>query len=403
MQGLRISILVSFLLFAFLTASGQNPGSDLKKEMMKYQTHKSKEISKYRNLLLNAIEDDSLTVAEWHFDHLLGLLEDETYKTFFPNEKWLLCIWFQRYQVVINEAQNYDRLYTEREEIHIFPQKDLLYFKILEHTQFKFNQIKTEISRTLLKSYEKQFLKLWINSVLPAYDEEESKQEEIAESIEIFEKNYPNNPFSNFISKYVKKEYVQGTRGIGYHLDLGYGWNQDNLKTNFQNPSILEFGVNVNIKSVYLDFFFDYGSSVLKEDITYGDETWLKDESSEMYILGMKTGYMLGYSSGKIIPLIGAGVTQIMPNSYNVNANTKYHDFGTGTGASLIAGLKIQHIIGESEYANFLKQRYQKFNWQLNISTEYHYNYYQDNRFNGGIFMIKIGLGNYFDGSYRNM
>lgn len=386
----------------FSVISAQETNTD-EKQFQEKQFSKTILINKKRNLLQDYLIENDIIKANEVFKELINEVEDKLYRAFSSHEKWLLSIWFEEFDIIKEEATNYDSLYVQPKDFVIYPAKDDLYLNILDKSLSYVNDLESNVQASGLKQFEKDFILLWLHNALSSLRNENFDRESVDKEADVYITRYTLSPFISYVNKYIVKEFIEGTKGIGYYLSLGYGAYRENTNTYFKDIANLGLGLEFNYKKIYFDVSINLGGSDLKQNISYPNNTWLKDEYAELFNFGLQTGYYFKSNESILIPFIGIGLTEIMPSNSDIQSSIRYEEFGTGLGQFIAGGISFKYLLAETEYANIIKYRYEKLQWLLNISLEYHQNFYPDERFNGGMVLVKIGLGTFYDGSYRNM
>ena len=399
----KFLLVLPFFFFVNLMIA-QNDSLTIQYEVINYQSPKPIIISKARNLIMDSFITEDLYKVKKAFTYLTVEVEDKYYKPFYANEKWIIALWIGEYKLMLEEIIHYDSIYLNKSSLFLYPMKDLLYMKLLEATAEKKDLLFAEIDGSDLKLIDKEFLKLWVNNLLLSLrDEKLMDAEAVKDKLDRYLLHFPLSPYIKYIKEYIKKEYIKGKSSLGYHLNFGYGWYQEPLSQYFRDFADIELGLEMTMSKFYLSMFFSVGGSELKQQIPYPENDWLKGEYSENYRAGIRPGYVFELGKTTFVPFVSAGLTEILPADKDIRSNAIYQEFGTGLGFSTGGGLMLKIVISDTEYVNFYRMRYEKVKWLLNISTEYNYNFYPDERFSGGTIIFNVGLSFLFDGSYRNM
>lgn len=240
----------------------------------------------------------------------LNRLENDTYVGANWDERWLLYYWTENYGALLTEARHFGA--SERNTLawKVPPPADSL-FEIIDSTVFEGRfDIFQNIRHAFLTAEEKAFTTLLLEYLLRINKDED----EWAERIDAFEKQYASSPFNYFLSS-VKPDILKpANKGVGMSFHFLSGTWSKELERSLNPLYAAQIDLYYWVDRWNLSASGIFGGPKVARDISDGFETWPKNDPTNYFSFGMELGYdVINNSKVRLFPAIGGAVVSLKP------------------------------------------------------------------------------------------
>lgn len=140
---------------------------------------------------------------------------------------------------------------------------------------------------------------------------------EINQNAATFLQKYPNSLYTDYVRKYVYREYMPSKWGNYIGLGLGYNSFSQNLGQKFNNAIDFHIHYELHYKKVFANVGMKFIFSSVQQDIDYSNGAmWQKDASAQVIEFPITAGFWLWDNRViRILPFAGISGLFISPNS----------------------------------------------------------------------------------------
>ena len=363
----------------------------------------SEKITHYRSLLLDNIIADNKTKAKELFYYILQKLDDNHYLALYPDEKWLVSYFLRDFGMITSEITLIDSLYVSKLNNKVRPAEDQLYRILLQKVDQNKENIIDEIkASTLLSGEDQDFLFLLLQTY--TVENAQDNQEILNRKSDKFLTEYPKSKYSGYIRNYIRYEYAQ--KGFSWGCELYSGAVIFGNKTSEYLSDGATFGAGIlwGIYKFQINTRAVFVFSKLKNDITYNNVIWHKDERAQAMIGELSLGYLF-YAGKKIIvsPVLGLGWLLVNPYENDKKKNPDLEDIEIDSYASPLFGIDLSWEFYHKNYFNYNFNKNMFAFYSLNVRYVFQpvsfpnkYNY-----LNGFVHSISLSLKFGFGGVRR--
>lgn len=254
------------------------------------------------------------------------------------------------------------------------------------------------INQSSLKADEKDFLKLYLTSILAYTDLRQFDTEQMKKQCSEFLSTYPKSEHYEYVEKVLFIRLETSKIGIGVSISSGYGILNGNISKYLKNQVPIgfdiDFGYNKFLIKTELSPSF---TRHLKEFFEYKDYIWSTDSMSFMIHGNLNLSYVvLDNSKCRISPYLGIGT-----HGVNLTDDIDNMLFKPGLNVGVDLDWKFANT---NFYGNF----YETFDavkdktyWYLRFKLGYSQFNNADSRFIGSMLYSKIEIGFYSNPAKR--
>ena len=394
-KRMKHNLLTFLILMLSVFTMAQN--DTLYKEIMNYSDSKTDIIIRGRKMVLDKFLENDWAKVKQVKDYLANTVSDRDYSVFYPAELWLIEYSTQEYSVLLSSINSFDKEKEDPSGSKIYPSYDLLYKKMLEHTDERQRSIIKAIQNSNdLADIDKDFLVLNLKFLL-------SKKSNIPnigqDSLNIladnYLKKYPANHHADFVRKNIRIKYIPSKWAGAFELFSGYGFCTGDLSQKFNShvPIGVAFDIDYNRFTLFLRDYIGIGST--SEDVYINSKLWKKGSRLNLYLPEASLGYVAFDSRLlKVAPFAGISSTNIVPPQNDINSNPDLKNVELAFTTTYTFGLNIDIKLGKNRVQDGRKGR-EVGNGFLRL--RYAYNMPQFSKaypgFGGNMHYITVGLG----------
>lgn len=349
MKTRTLSLLFAFFLVGILSA--QNNDS-IRQLIMNQKDTDLQLLAKGRSLIIEQLSKGDITGLRDTKDYLIKEM-GEPYKVFTVGEYWLLSFWTEEYSTILLEVDKFtrsisklsryesDRLFYISPLLRMISENDELHKKLAIKSAESYLPLSVYIDNAELNSEEKEFLKLFLFSMLFTSPNHQSEEmEEVNSRATAFLEAYPESNYADYTRRYIRYKYEAGNWGLGYEFALGYGNTFGQLHNNFGDGVGIGLEFEVLYKQAHFQTRFHVLSSKTRNDITVNGLTWPGNTVGNFFTADFAFQYPAFMNKKiKLMPFVGIGAVGVSPVAKVVKDYPELEDFKTMSAFSYFAGV----------------------------------------------------------------
>ena len=353
MNNCKILILIQILLSQSKVGWSQIDTANSNLEKYDLANEKSVIIYKARRLLVDQFLENDIPGLIKTRDYLLSL-QDNNYLSFYPIERFLIQFTTGEYQTLADELKQTNLSSIKMNLGSVMPIQDGL-LTIIKSTFIRNEiEVKTKIQFSNCTDEVKQFLLLFLDSILLDIQNNIYLQDELNERSDLFLKQYPNSEYENFIYTFIRYKEVPSNWRFTAEFFSGYCIYTNELSNLYTNN--IPVGVAFDVCYKRLEIFFrNYiGIHKTKVDIPLSTGTWKENSRANTFLPEASFGYVI-YDKNKIklTPFLGIASTDIGPTSNDEEKKPELKNAGLPFTLTYVSGLNLD--------INFLPRNGPKF------------------------------------------
>ena len=331
----------------------------------------------------------------------------DTFEIFYPGEKILMDLLLCQFSEILddvtenkdfhNEAyvldQNYKFSFIQYE------QEDTLSEYLLDEVMRFQTTIRDSIDKLVISDDQKDFLKLYLKSILSYKDINNFNPDSIKTSSSQYLFEHPESEYRQYVREVIYPVYHTSKIGIRAAALAGLSVPESPLGDYFSAHPHVGLDLNLTWKIIDLKFKFSAGfMGKTKQEFDHR-EVWPKNNSVNTFFGGIFLGASL-YNGNKLKIKPYAGVstydisTTLNPNQHQDEKVVNLTHFPCpGAGIDFI--WKIRNYYSKDSYAARFKAEHESQYWYVFLSPGFNNPLFEkkDKRFKGFQYMLNIGVG----------
>ncbi|CAM4232071.1 hypothetical protein [Gillisia limnaea] len=392
---------VLFLLFTIVLPAQVK---DLEQEIMNYQESRSQLISKGRRLLLDKFMEGDIEKVKEVKDYLLNEVQNEDYVALFPGEVWMIMYWTGEHEDLPGKIVRFERDSMANYQRKIFPDRDLLYTKLIERSWEQLQMLEDKILDSSLDTASKDFLLLHLNFMVSGEPLMKLSQEEVNMMADLYLETHPESPYEDYLRNNIRYRYAPSKWAFGFEFFSGFGMFTGELGEMYNNHGVfgVAFDVEYNKFTLYLRNYIGFAKT--KQDRENGGVFWSKDSPAMMFFPEASLGYAVVENDKiKLSPFAGIGAANIGPVTTDLEQTPELEALEVGFAASYTLGLNLNIKLGwDTNY--LLTNNDDKSYWYLRLRYGYTMPQFNDYPMHSGnVHHLTIGFGGVYRGMKRSL
>jgi hypothetical protein len=324
-------------------------------------------------------------------------MEKDTFQVFTPTERATALFLANDYPSLLNDI-------VERLDCHYFYRSrdykrakikffwkifnsnvgEIYFINDLDHER---ENIIDSINHSALDSDEKDFLKLYLASILLHQDLRRFDADQLNRDAEIFLEKYKNSKYSEYVENVIYIKLKPMNFGMGFGLFSGYNTLNGNISSYFKNNIPIGVNMELGYKRILLKGEFSASlSQHLKKSFDYKNNILTADSTHCLIDGSLNVGYaLLDKTKYTLTPFIGIGRQSI---SLSKNIDMLFY-------STLNFGVDLDWKYSNKIYFGIIYEGQDKMSWHLRLRLGYTQLKNEDSRFNGSLIYTKIEIGFY--------
>ncbi|HEX3008968.1 MAG TPA: hypothetical protein VHO90_15295, partial [Bacteroidales bacterium] len=260
------------------------------------------------------------------------------------------------------------------------------------------NAINASIRQSALMDDEKDFLEMYLYSILAYTDLKDFDTEQMKSYAENFLERYPSSYFVPYVNNVLLVDLKTSNFGFGAGFFTGFNFLSGNISSYFK--SYLPLGLNVELGYKNLILKGEVSSSFSKltnESFEYKNITWSSDSTPYILSGNINVAYrVLNTPRYKIAPFAGFG-------SHAINLSEKADKllFRPGFQAGVDFDWQFAEANNYGDYYDAFSSIKNYTSWYLRVRLGYAQYRNDDSRFNGSMIFTRIAVGFYANPAVR--
>ncbi len=312
-------------------------------------------ISKGRALILEHLTSGNLGALKEVKDYLAGELYNP-YRVFTPVEYWLLSYWTEDFVELLHEATVFSANVDPRSSgywmmpdrfrstpmLQMIMESDRLWEELGKKSAEAYIPLTVSIDHAELNDEEKEFLKLWLYSLLftPDKVDDEPEMEEVNTRATAFLDQFQESDYADYTRRFIRYRFRPSNWGLGYDFYLGYNMFTGGLSDHFANRATFGFAFEILYKEITASVRFNYSGTETRQAITHRGITW--PQGIKGYAVGADLAFqypVLQNQKIKLSPFVGIGGMGIGPNETELDEFPELEDFKELSSFNYLAGV----------------------------------------------------------------
>lgn len=363
----------------------------LEKETINYEKGKGFYIEKARKIITDNLSKENWDEVLRARDYIKGL-EDDDFFGLFAGEDWLISLWAESYNSILDQARAFSADTMEQYSLKLEPQRDKLQNVLMSKTLREKNRLITNINNTEYNKEDKTFLLLLLKNLTTDITVNPYLQDDINEKAVDFMLEYPESEYIPFIKQYIHYKLKASKLGIGFEVFTGIGYYTEDLFDRYNNVVPLGFTVSAAYEK-YNVYFRQYFGFTTTKNVISDDNGILLDYpiGSRMTnsITDLAFGYsILNHSTLKAVPFASIGGMGFKVPGSEQEQEPRLEVANIDYQMALGIGLSLDFKIGVDRTPKFQTQSSYGY-------VRLRYNYYMPfyNDITGGLHCITVGFG----------
>ena len=366
-----------------------NPkNNNIKNEILNYKDSPQRIIENARNLLVDSIKNNdigkTIEIENYFYDQFKG--RDIIYLWIF--EKILLNYLRGDFQTILRDAKGFS--YPDQLYFKIIPPRDTLYLTMRQVGVERKQDIENKLADLDVDLVDKEFLFLFLDTLIYRHEEINISQEDLNHRAEAFlERENASERYEKIVNAHVRVAYKSNDFYFGVGFFSGVGSYYGNLKNEFSTGVPLGFKMSVGYKKADLSFKLYTESTPVKNDFTYGGQSWDSSMDTMIEIPQFLFGYnLLQNKRFSLTPYGGIAFVRFVERSKEVNDST----VETSYQKTPVVGVNFSYNFYSMIFRNRLTTRN---TFSVNMDVSYIKSAYdnQNDPFSGDMLFLTIGIG----------
>ncbi|TBW27580.1 hypothetical protein [Gramella sp. KN1008] len=391
------------LIMCFLVSVASNAqNEDLEQEIMNYSDSKSQLISKGRKLLLDSFMEENIQKVRKIKDYLVTEIEDEDYVALYPSEEWMILYWTGEYYALMDMVLEFSEEDFAEFQRKITPEKDQLYFKLVERSMAEIEELESKIIASSLEQEQKDFLILHLNYMVSGEPLNTVPQEDINEMADLYLDKYSSGKFHDYVRNNIRFRFKSSNWGFGFEFFSGYGIFNGEISDQYNNHAPMGVALDVEYKNFTL-FLRNYiGFSKTLRDREFDQGTWEKGAAVLVFLPEASIGYsVLENDKLKLSPFAGIGAAAVSPITADVEKRPELEDLQIGFSTAYTLGVNLNMKLGW-ETGTLIPN--EKTYWFVRLRYGYTIPQFDDYPgYNGNVHTLTLGIGGIVRGVKRDL
>ncbi len=350
-----ISIVCIFFLTMLAVPLVAQQNDTIRQEILNQGASDLEIISKGRSLTLEHLMKGDLVALKEVKDYLAGEIYNP-YRVYTPVEYWLLSFWTEDFRELLHEAKQFaaevdwgrhghwqmPERFRPTPLLRMIMESDRLSEEVAIKSAEAYVPLEVSINNAELEEVEKEFLKLWLYSLLFTPDEvdDEPAMAEINTKATEFLETYAGNDYSDYTRRFIRYRFRPGDWGIGYEFFLGYNVFTGGLSNHFENRVAGGFAYDILYKEFTVSLRLNISSTKTTREVVHRGVAW--PEGIRGYVVGGDIALQYpAYQSRnmKLSPFIGIGGVGMGPSEAEIKKYPELDDFKEFSAFNYLAGL----------------------------------------------------------------
>lgn len=354
------SIFPLFIIFFILNTSSlfAQQGDSIRNEILSRRASDMEIISKGRSLTLEHLLKGDISALKDVKDYLAGEAFNP-YKVYLPVEYWLLSFWTEDYTELLHEAKQFSanidlnnggywqmpERFRPSSMLRMISDNDHLTEEAGKKSAESYLPLTVCIDNSELSVEEKEFLKLWLYSLLftPDKVDDEPEMEEVNSMATGFLETYENSEYADYTRRFIRYRFRPGNWGLGYEFYLGHNALTGGLSHHFRNSIAGGFALDALYKDFDLSLRFNYASTKTNREVINHNINWPVNIKGYLIGADLTLQYPAFQSRDiKFMPFIGIGGMGMGPTDTEIKSHPELGDFKELSALNYLTGLEIK-------------------------------------------------------------
>jgi hypothetical protein len=255
------------------------------------------------------------------------------------DERILINFWMQKYDTIISQIgtedigrNNYYKYFLTR----YYPDS------ISDYFSDNSDQLYAQIRLSQCSDIEKEFLELYLRSILLDYKDYAIQRDELNQKANEFLLKNGDNQFSDFVRNNIRYQWEKTNFSIGGSLFGGAGFYTSEMNRYFSFGALLGTEININFWRVNSYFRYYFGSGKAQTTFDYDNITWNKNQKIYSGSSEISIGFtLIDYEKIKVSPSYGISWLTISQNNEYESTKNNQKDPSIKIGTNQIVGINL--------------------------------------------------------------